>query len=79
MDLINKNDNELKINVDEITSYKSFIDNPQLIENKVLAVVKNDELMFYAISPSLIKTLSKTDTYTNINKTDRKKHKFIDI
>jgi hypothetical protein len=56
--------NALKINVDEITSYKSFINNPQLIENKVLAVVRNDELMFYAVSPSLIKTLFKG----NINK-----------
>ena len=61
MGKITARNNALKINVDEITSYKSFINNPQLIKNKVLAVVKNDELMFYAVSPSLIKTLFKTD------------------
>ena len=80
MDLINDNDNDLKINVDEITSYKSFISNPQLIENKVLAVVKNDELMFYAVSPSLIKTISKANVkVAQIDEADHKKHKFIDI
>jgi integrase len=72
--------NVLKIDVDEITSYKSFINNPQLIENKVLAVVKNDELMFYAVSPSLINTLSKVNA--SVIKTDEashNKHKFVDI
>jgi integrase len=72
--------NALKIDVDEITSYKSFINNPQLIENKVLAVVKNDELMFYAVSPSLINTLSKVNT--SVIKTDEashNKHKCVDI
>ena len=42
MGKIIERNNALKINVDEITSYKSFINNPQLIENKVLAVVKNE-------------------------------------
>jgi integrase len=72
--------NALKIDVDEITSYKSFINNPQLIENKVLAVVMNDELMFYAVSPSLINTLSKVNA--SVIKTDEashNKHKFVDI
>ena len=70
----------LKINVDEITSYKSFINNPQLIDNKVLAVVKNDELMFYAVSPSLIKTLSKADdSRTKTEEANHDKHKFVDV
>jgi integrase len=80
MTAANKNYNELKINVDEITSYKSFIKNPQLIEDKVLAVVKNDELIFYAVSPSLIKTLSKVDaSVTKTDKANHNKHKFVDI
>ena len=33
--------NPLKIDVDEITSYKSFIANPQLLKDKILAIVKN--------------------------------------
>jgi hypothetical protein len=33
--------NALKINFDEITSYKSFIANPQLLKDKILAIVKN--------------------------------------
>ena len=72
--------NVLKIDVDEITSFKSFISNPQSIENKVLAVVKNDELMFYAVSPSLINTLSKVNA--SVIKTDEashNKHKFVNI
>ena len=72
--------NALKIDVDEITSYKSFINDPKLIENKILAVVKNDELMFYAVSPSLIKTISKANAkVAQIDEADHKKHKFIDI
>ena len=72
--------NALKIDVDEITSYKSFINNPQLIENKVLAVVKNDELMFYAVSPSLINSLSKVNASVNIiDEANHNKHKFVDI
>ena len=79
MGVLDKN-NDLKINVDEITSYKSFIKNPQLIENKVLAIVKNDELMFYAVSPSLIKTLSKVNVNAiKTNESDHEKHKFVDI
>ena len=72
--------NALKINVDEITSYKSFINNPELIENKVLAVVKNDELMFYAVSPSLIKNLSKVNvSVTKTEEANHDKHKFVDV
>jgi integrase len=80
MGKITARNNALKINVDEITSYKSFINNPQLIENKVLAVVKNDELMFYAVSPSLIKTLFKTDINNSKSEgLDQKKHKLVDV
>jgi ribonucleotide reductase alpha subunit len=61
MKKLNGNSNQVKINVDEIASYKNFVNNPELIKDKILAIVKNDELMFYAISPSLIKTLFKTD------------------
>ena len=80
MGKIIERNNALKINVDEITSYKSFINNPQLIENKVLAVVKNDELMFYAVSPSLIKTLSKANvSVTKTEEANHDKHKFVDV
>ena len=72
--------NALKINVDEITSYKSFINNPELIENKVLAIMKNDELMFYAVSPSLIKNLSKVNvSVTKTEEANHDKHKFVDV
>jgi integrase len=72
--------NALKINVDEITSYKSFINNPELIENKVLAIVKNDELIFYAVSPSLIKNLSKANvSITKTEEANHDKHKFVDV
>ena len=74
MGKIIERNNALKINVDEITSYKSFINNPQLIENKVLAVVRNDELMFYAVSPSLIKNFFKGNINTpNNEEYDQKK------
>ena len=80
MGKIIERNNALKINVDEITSYKSFINNPQLIENKVLAVVKNDELMFYAVSPSLIKNLSKVNvSVTKTEEANHDKHKFVDV
>lgn len=73
-------DNHLKINVDEIASYKNFINNPQLIKNKILAIVKNDELMFYAVSPALMKNLSTAQVITNKSaETNHKKHKFVDI
>ncbi len=61
------NDNHLRINVDEIASYKNFINNPELIKNKILAIVKNDELMFYAVSPALMKNLSATEVSVNEN------------
>ncbi len=73
-------DNHLKINVDEIASYKNFINNPQLIKNKILAIVKNDELIFYAVSPALMKNLSTAQVITNkSDETNHKKHKFVDI
>ena len=72
--------NPLKIDVDEITSYKSFIANPQLLKDKILAIVKNDELMFYAVSPSLIKSLSKSQiSNSKPDESQNNKHKFIDI
>ena len=72
--------NPLKIDVDEITSYKSFIANPQLLKDKILAIVKNDELMFYAVSPSLIKSLSKSQiSNSKSDESQNTKHKFIDI
>jgi integrase len=72
--------NPLKIEVDEITSYKSFIANPQLLKDKILAIVKNDELMFYAVSPSLIKSLSKSQiSNSKSDESQNAKHKFIDI
>ncbi len=70
-------DNHLKINVDEIASYKNFINNPQLIKNKILAIVKNDELMFYAVSPALMKNLSTAQVITN--KSDETNHKKISL
>ena len=74
------NDNHLKINVDEIASYKKFINNPQLIQNKILAIVKNDELMFYAVSPALMKNLSSANvTVASSDEINHKKHKFVDI
>jgi integrase len=74
------NDQNLRINVDEIASYKTFINNPQLIKNKILAIVKNDELMFYAVSPELIKNLSNLDVpRISGDETHHKKHKFVDI
>ena len=77
---IKNDDNHLRINVDEIASYKKFIDNPELIKNKILAIVKNDELMFYAVSPALVKNLSSAKVTDHKNdKTDYKKHKFVDI
>jgi integrase len=77
---IKNNDNHIRINVDEIASYKKFINNPELIKNKILAIVKNDELMFYAVSPALMKNLSSTQVTDSKNdKTDYKKHKFVDI
>ena len=76
----NHSDHNLRINVDEITSYKIFIKNPQLIKNKILAIVKNDELMFYAVSPALMKNLSSAQaTVTENDEVDHKKHKFVDI
>ncbi len=77
---IKNNDNHLRINVDEIASYKKFINNPELIKNKILAIVKNDELLFYAVSPSLMKNLSSAQVaYSKNDNTDYKKHKFVDI
>ena len=77
---IKNNDNHIRINVDEIASYKKFINNTELIKNKILAIVKNDELMFYAVSPALMKNLSSTQVTDSKNdKTDYKKHKFVDI
>ncbi len=78
-----KNNNDhLKINVDEIASYKNFINNPQIIKNKILAIVKNDELMFYAVSPALMKIYQGQTPnliLTKSDETDLKKHKFVDI
>ena len=73
-----------KITVDEIISYKSFISNPYLIDGKVLAVVKDDDVMFYAVNPALMKTLFKVNTKDNINRnksntTNIQKHNFVDI
>ena len=74
------NENHLKINIDEITSYQKFFNNPQIIKNKILAIVKNDELMFYAVSPSLMKNISSTnETISKSDNDSYKKHKFIDI
>ncbi len=74
------NENHLKINIDEIASYQKFINNPQIIKNKILAIVKNDELMFYAVSPSLMKNISSTnETISKSDNDSYKKHKFIDI
>ncbi len=73
-------DQNLRINVDEIASYKTFINNPQLIKNKILAIVKNDELMFYAVSPALMKNLSSLNiAKIKSDETHQKKHKFVDI
>jgi ribonucleotide reductase alpha subunit len=70
----NNHDN-LRINVDEIASYKNFVKNPELIKDKILAIVNNDELIFYAISPSAIKTLFKGNLNTPNNKeSDQKKN-----
>jgi ribonucleotide reductase alpha subunit len=67
-------DDNLRINVDEIASYKNFVKNPELIKDKILAIVNNDELIFYAISPSAIKTLFKGNLNTPNNKeSDQKK------
>ena len=73
-----------KITVDEIISYKNFISNPYLIDGKVLAVVKDDDVMFYAVNPALMKTLFKGNSkeYINIidtNQTHTNKHSFIDV
>jgi integrase len=74
------NDLHLRINVDEIASYKNFINNPQLIKNKILAIVKNDELMFYAVSPALMKNLSSPNVAAiKSDEADHKKHKFVDV
>ena len=76
----NNDDHNLRINVYEIASYKTFIKNPQLIKNKIIAIVKNDELMFYAVSPALMKNLpSAQATVTENDEADHKKHKFVDI
>jgi hypothetical protein len=70
----NNHDN-LRINVDEIASYKNFVRNPELIKDKIVAIVKNDELIFYAISPSVIKTLFKSNENTpNNEELDQKKN-----
>ena len=76
--------NKEKITVDEIISYKNFISNPFLIDGKVLAVVKDDDVMFYAVNPALMKTLFKVNSkeYKNINETNQthtNKHSFVDI
>jgi len=70
-----------KITVDEIISYKNFISNPYLIDGKVLAVVKDDEVMFYAVNPALMKILFKINSkeYININETNTNKHSFINV
>jgi integrase len=73
-----------KITVDEIISYKNFISNPYLIDGKVLAVVKDDDVIFYAVNPALMKTLFKVNSkeYINIietNQTNTNKHNFIDV
>ncbi len=74
------NENHLKINIDEIASYQKFINNPQIIKNKILAIVRNDELMFYAVSPALMKNISSTNEAISQSDNDSgKKHKFIDI
>jgi integrase len=76
----NHSGHNLRINVDEIASYKTFIKNPQLIKNKIIAIVKNDELMFYAVSPALMKNLPSAQvTVTENDEVDHKKHKFVDI
>jgi integrase len=76
--------NKEKITVDEIISYKNFISNPFLIDGKVLAVVKDDDVMFYAVNPALMKTLFKVNSkeYKNINETNQthtNKHSFIEV
>jgi integrase len=73
-----------KIEVDEIISYKSFINNPNLVDGKVIAVVKDDNVMFYAVNPALMKTLFKVSTKNNLNlskpnATIIQRHKFVDI
>lgn len=76
MTILNRKNNadHPKINVDEIASYKNFVNNPELIKDKILAIVKDDELMFYAISPSVIKTLLKGNVNTpNSEESDQKK------
>ena len=37
-------DNSLRVNVDEIASYKNFVKNPELIKDKILAITKSDML-----------------------------------
>ena len=76
--------NKEKITVDEIISYKNFINNPYLTDGKVLAVVKDDDVMFYAVNPALMKTLFKVNSkeYKNINETNQthtNKHSFIEV
>ncbi len=73
-----------KITVDEIVSYKNFISNPYSIDGKVLAIVKDDNVMFYAVNPALMKTLFNINSkkYINNNETkaiNTKKHSFVDI
>jgi len=74
------NNGHEKIYVDDIASYKSFINNPELIKNKILAIVRNDELMFYAVDPNLISKISSSQSQALVtDEVDIKKHKFTTI
>ena len=74
------NNGHEKIYVDDIASYKSFINNPELIKNKILAIVRNDELMFYAVDPNLISKISSSQSQALVtDEVDIRKHKFTTI
>ncbi len=69
-----------KLSIDEVISFKEFINNPNSVNSKVLAVIKDDDVVFYAVNPALMKTLLKVNV--NDNKTNlisNQKHSFIDI
>ena len=74
------NNGHEKIYVDDIASYKTFINNPELLKNKILAIVRNDELMFYAVDPNLISKISSSQSQALVtDEVDIKKHKFTTI
>ncbi len=69
-----------KLAIDEIISFKEFINNPNPVNSRVLAVIKDDDVVFYAVNPALMKNLLKVNI--NDNKTNlisNQKHSFIDI